>query len=95
MPQNSKTVLRQTCGRCGQEFPGETLKHASVLVEAAVVAIGNSDPDESSPVEPAALVDRKVYCPSCVKQINLRRGAFIAVCVALVVAAFLIMQFVF
>ena len=75
---------RQTCQRCGRQFPTNVMQCASVPSSGAVSALGISDPDDVLPVDPADLVDQGRFCAACVKHVNWRRRLFIlVVCICL------------
>ena len=93
--QSRADAGHETCHRCNQPFPTNVLKHASLPSAAAVLMVGNSDPDDPPLVEPAALVDRQLYCPSCRRSVNLRRTVVVmAVLIALPAAVWFIARLV-
>ena len=73
--EHSEAVDGQ-CELCGATLPGKLLKLASMPSVFALIAIGNSDPEDPEPVPLSQLSDKTLYCPMCLSSVNMRRAIF-------------------
>jgi len=96
MSGDDKSPVHQTCQQCGQAFPSDLLQNPSVPDRHAVMSLLiNTEPDEPLPAEATDLLDRKLFCPRCVRRVNRHRIAvIITMCIVLPGVIWMILQLV-